>query len=232
MLTNRKHEIRLPMTNSEPTNGTTDAPEYDVSSGPEGLQFTTKKGASMAETKVVKSTSGESIRWPESGLFGPRGVFGPMIPFGDLFGMNPFALMREFTREVDRAFSGMGEPAVQAWIPAIEVKELGGNLVVTAELPGIKEEDVKVEVTDDTLTIQGERKQEKKEEKEGLYRSERSYGRFYRSFSLPDGAKTDQIKAEMNNGILEIKVPVPEIKQKTRQIPVAGGRREQKTAAA
>jgi HSP20 family protein len=84
------------------------------------------------------------------------------------------------------------------------------------------------------LTIQGDREQEKKEEKEGVYHSERSYGRFYRSIPLPDGAKTDQIKAEMNNGILEIKVPVAETKQKSRQIPVSGseGAKEQKKTTA
>jgi HSP20 family protein len=195
-------------------------------------RLTAKKGSSMAESKLVKSTSEQPARrWPESSLFGP------MIPFGDLFGVNPFALMREFTKEMDRAFSASssGEFAPQAWIPAVEVKEVNSNLMVTAELPGIKNEEVTVEVTDQTLTIQGERKQEKKEEKEGVYRSERSYGRFYRSIPLPDGAKTDQIKAEMNNGILELKVPLAEAKQKTRQIPVSGSgakEQEKKTTAA
>ena len=158
-----------------------------------------------------------------------------MVPFGDLFGVNPFALMREFTKEMDRAFSAFPseEFAPQAWLPAVEIKEVNGNLVVTAELPGIKKEDVKVEVTDQTLTIQGERKQERKEGKEGVYRSERSYGRFYRSILLPDGAKTDQIKAEINNGILELKVPLAETKQKSRQIPVSGseGVKEQEKKA-
>lgn len=69
------------------------------------------------------------------------------------------------------------------------------------------------------LTIQGERRQAKKE---GVYRSERSYGRFYRSIPLPDGAKTDQIEAELNNGILEVKVPLAEVPQKSRQIPIGG----------
>lgn len=193
----------------------------------------------MPETKVVKSTSEQPARaWPESSFFGRRGLFGPMMPFGDLFGVNPFALMREFTKEMDRAFSASpgGELRLQVWMPAIEVKEANGNLVVTAELPGIKTEDVKVEVTDEALTIEGERKEEKKEEKEGLYRSERSYGRFYRSIPLPEGAKTDQVKAEMNHGILEIKVPVAEAKPKSRQIPVTGTgdvkEQDKKTAAA
>jgi HSP20 family protein len=205
--------------------------------GWEGLEFAAKKGISMAESKVAKNTSGLPVRrWPETNRFGSRTLFGPMVPFGDLFGVNPFALMREFTKEINRAFStsSSGEFASEVWTPAVEVKEANGNFLITAELPGIKTEDVKVEVTDEALTIQGDREQEKKEEKEGVYHSERSYGRFYRSIPLPDGAKTDQIKAEMNNGILEIKVPVAETKQKSRQIPVSGseGAKEQKKTTA
>lgn len=193
----------------------------------------------MPETKVVKSTSEQPAwRWPESSLLGSRSLFGQMVPSGDLFGMNPFALMRQFTREMDRVFSSAwsGEFAPQAWMPTIEVKEVDNNLVVTAELPGVKTEDIKVEVTDETLAIHGERKQEKKEEKEGFRRSERSYGRFYRTIPLPDGAKVDQIKAEMANGVLEIKAPIAETKRQTRQIPVTGGEgikaQDKKTAAA
>jgi HSP20 family protein len=138
---------------------------------------------------------------------------------------------------MDKAFSGVSSEELKLanWVPAIEMKEANGNLVVTAELPGINKEDVNVEVSERTLTIQGERKTEKKEEKEGLYRSERSYGRFYRSILLPDTAKTDQIKAEMHDGVLELKVPLTESKR-ARQIPVsaAGGAKEaeKKTTAA
>jgi HSP20 family protein len=161
-----------------------------------------------------------------------------MVPFGELFGMNPFALMRQFTKDMDRAFSpSWGEEfAPGAWVPTIEVNQANGNLMITAELPGIKTEDVKVEVTNDALTIQGERKHEKKEEKEGVYRSERCYGRFYRTIPLPDGSKTDQIKAEMKNGVLEVKIPVAESKEKGRQVPVTAGLetkdQEKKTTAA
>lgn len=193
----------------------------------------------MAETKIVKGTGSEPARpSSELGLFGSRSLFGPMIPFGELFGMNPFALMREFTKEMDRTFSpSWGEElAPGAWAPTIEVNQANGNLMIAAELPGIKTEDVKVEVTNDALTIQGERKHEKKEEKEGVYRSERSYGRFYRTIPLPDGSKTDQIKAEMKNGVLEIKIPVTESKEKGRQVPVTTGLetkdQEKKTTAA
>ena len=142
---------------------------------------------------------------------------------GGLFGMNPFALMRQFTDDMDRAF-GQTASAGAEWRPAIEVKQKEGKLVVTAELPGVKKEDVKVNVTDNTLTLEGERKQEKEEKREGYYHSERSYGKFLRSIPLPEGAKTDQTAAQFKDGVLEITVPVPPIKptvkEKGKQIPV------------
>ena len=193
----------------------------------------------MAENKVVKNSSEEMARQSStSNVFGPRRLMGgPIVPFGDLFGINPFAFMREFTKEMDRAFSSFPteEFTFKDWVPTIEMKETNGNLVVTADLPGINKQDINVEISDRTLTIQGERKMEKNEEKEGLYRSERRYGRFYRSILLPDTAKTDQIKAEMHDGVLELKVPLTESKR-TRQIPVSatGGAKEpeKKTTAA
>jgi HSP20 family protein len=115
-------------------------------------------------------------------------------------------------------------------------EEASGNLVITVELPGIKAEDVKVEVTDEAITIQGERKQEKKEEKEGVYRTERSYGQFYGQSRCRMARSRIRSNAEMNNGILEIKVPVPETRPKSRQIPVSGSgatkEQEKKTTAA
>jgi HSP20 family molecular chaperone IbpA/Arc/MetJ-type ribon-helix-helix transcriptional regulator len=86
--------------------------------------------------------------------------------------------------------------------PAVEVRERDGNLVVSAELPGLNKDDVKVEVTGDGLVIQGERKREQEEERGGVHRSERSYGSFYRSIPLPEGANIEQAKAQFNNGVL------------------------------
>ena len=102
----------------------------------------------------------------------------------------------------------------------MDVRQCNGDLVVTAELPGLKKEDVKVELTDDSLVIQGERKHEHKEDHEGFHSFERSYGQFYRSIPLPEGAKTDMARAELTDGVLKVSVPVAEAKKKTRQIPV------------
>lgn len=155
-------------------------------------------------------------------------LFAPMIPFGRWFGMNPVALMREFTDELDRTYRGAAPAAeVAAWIPTVDIQQCNGDMVVTAELPGLKKEEVKVELTEDALVIQGERKREHKEDHEGYHRWERSYGQFYRSIPLPEGAKTDQVKAELQDGILKVSVPVPQAEKKVRQVPI-----EAKTTAA
>lgn len=126
-------------------------------------------------------------------------------------------------RDMDRFFepTEMTE-GQQMWWPAVECKRKDGLFVVCAELPGLKKEDVKVEVTDDSLIVEGERKHEEKEEKEGYFRSERSYGKFFRQIPLPEGVKAEEIKAEMNNGVLEVKIPIEEPKKpQARQIPVS-----------
>src|SRR2546422_10564118 len=84
-------------------------------------------------------------------------------------------------------------------------------------------EDGKVEVTDGALIIQGERKYEHEENKKGVYRSERRYGQFYREIPLPESADVERAKAQFNNGVLEIKLPVPEQVSKRREIPIASG---------
>jgi len=153
----------------------------------------------------------------------PKESYRPMAPSGRFFSMNPFAMMREFAGEMDRIFHGDSSATdVQAWLPAMDVQQCGGNLVVSAELPGLKKEDVKVEVSDDSVTIQGERKQEHKEDHDGYHRWERNYGRFYRTIHLPEGAKTDQVKAELKDGVLKVSIPVPEAPKKSREVPVAG----------
>lgn len=146
---------------------------------------------------------------------------------------DPFSVMRRFREEMDRVFSrSFGEEFGGAgmWSPAIEVTEQDGNLRVHAELPGMKPEDVKIEATDDSLVIQGERKYEHEENSKGIFRSERRYGKFYREIPLPEGANVDQAQARFNNGVLEVTLPVPERKSNRREIPIGSG--ESATAAA
>ena len=112
---------------------------------------------------------------------------------------------------------------MEVWSPTVEVKQVNGRLLVTAELPGLKKENIKVDVTEEALILEGERKYEKEEKGAEYYQSERSYGRFYRSIPLPEGTDVDKAVAEFKDGILEITVPVAEVKTKKREIPVNEG---------
>jgi HSP20 family protein len=142
-----------------------------------------------------------------------------------------FGMLQRFADEMDRLFddvglgrtliaprsgwSALGSPWLgtsghfEAWAPDVEIVQRGEQLVIRADLPGLQKDDVKIDVTDDTITIQGERKREHEEERDGIYRSERSYGGFSRVVQLPDGAMTDQAKASFRDGVLEITMPAP-----------------------
>jgi HSP20 family protein len=146
---------------------------------------------------------------------------------GEFFTMSPITLMRRFTEDIDRAFGfgsgrNRGEFAEQDfnWIPPVEVRQHGNNLVIHADLPGLSENDVKVEATDEGLVIQGERRRQQTSEEGGWHHSERVYGRFYRQIPLPESAKIEETKANFRNGVLEVVVPVPELEKRHRQIPV------------
>ncbi len=180
----------------------------------------------MAERKEERS---RELQRSERGGLARRGEFFPslfsMTP-REFFSANPFELMRRFTDEMNRAFTGTWREE-RAFMPPVEIRQKGDNLIISAELPGIKKEDVKLEMTDEGLLIQGERKREEEEREEGFYRSERSYGRFARLIPLPEGANIDQTKAQFNNGVLEVTVPVPQLekKEKRREIPIEAGER-------
>jgi HSP20 family protein len=106
--------------------------------------------------------------------------------------------------------SAMGVAGGSFWYPQVEVSERGGNLVVCADLPGLRKEDVQIEIHDDYLLLQGERRQEQEESQGGVYRSERSYGRFFRTIPLPEGTEPDQAKANFKDGVLEVTIPLPD----------------------
>jgi HSP20 family protein len=158
-------------------------------------------------------------------------------PFAGALGASPFSLMRRMMEDLDRMFEDFGSargsrgdmPDVGGrgglamdWTPAVEMFERDGQLVVRADLPGLSPEDVRIEVTDDTLTIEGERRSEMEVEEEGgVYRSERTYGRFSRIIALPEGVDPDGAQARFDNGVLEITIPLPE-QTGRRRIPIQG----------
>jgi len=192
----------------------------------------------MAEVDVRKQTGepqrSQSIERQRQSELQRRGPYSSLFPVNpsELLNLNPFSLMRRFTDEMDRVFQGAGGRREESalWSPAVEVTEHDGKLEVVADLPGVKESDVRVEVTDEGLVIQGERRREHEEKGEGYYRSERSYGQFYRLIPLPEGANLDQTRAEFRNGELRVSVPVPEQQRKVRQIPITTSPSERKEA--
>lgn len=150
---------------------------------------------------------------------------------------NPFQMMRRFTQDMERLFGdfqGFSFPNFfqtdfppfrmefdkVGWVPQIEVLQKNGQFMVRVDLPGLTKDDVKVEVTDELLTLSGERKEEKEEKGEGFYRSERSYGSFYRQLPLPEGAKTENATATFQNGVLEITIPAPQAEPSTRKVEI------------
>lgn len=157
-----------------------------------------------------------------------------------------FALLRQMTSELDRVFerpfgTAFRWPLLQSvesmesanWAPEIDVFERDNRLVTKIDLPGMKKEDVKVEVTDGHLAISGERKAETEEKKDNVYRCERSYGSFYRAVPLPEGARLEDVKATFADGVLEVSVPLPAKAQaKPRTIQIEEAAKPAKSAAA
>ena len=114
---------------------------------------------------------------------------------------------------------GSGQPSLlrgiqNVWSPQVEVFRRGDDLVVRADLPGLNRNDVQVDLDNDVLTISGERRQENEENREGFYRSERSYGQFYRAIPLPENVDQSKVKASFNDGVLEVTVPMPKEEQR------------------
>ena len=141
----------------------------------------------------------------------------------DIFLTSPFELMRRVTEDMDRFFEGTSRDwsTSTLWAPPIEVSEKDGQITICVELPGLNKDDVKVELTQEGLTIRGERHREEENRREGVYRSERSYGAFRRTIPMPDDVNVEQAKARFENGLLTVSVPVSETpQQRRREIPI------------
>ena len=128
-----------------------------------------------------------------------------------------------FSREIDRVFDAFFGQTDQGrrWMPPVDLVEAEDHFVLKADLPGLAEGDVNIEVQEGTLTISGERKAEHEQREKGWYRIERSFGRFSRSLTLPDGVDPDRIEASFSHGVLEVRSPKPE-ERKPRRIEISG----------
>jgi HSP20 family protein len=127
-----------------------------------------------------------------------------------------------FTQEFDRLFSSLFENRgrqVQRWVPAMDLVEAEDHFVLKADLPGLAEDDVAIEVQDNVLTVSGSRDAEHEHKEQGWFRLERSYGSFSRSLTLPDGVDADKVEAKFDRGVLEVTIPKPE-ERKPRRISI------------
>jgi HSP20 family protein len=148
----------------------------------------------------------------------------------------PFTFVRRFSEEMDHLFEdfglgrGMLTPMLNKaqlpqgpWSPQIEIFERSNQLVLRADLPGLTKDDVDVQIDSDGITIEGERKNENEEKGEGYYRSERTYGTFYRRIPMPEGAKAEDAKATFKNGVLEITMPASKREERRpRRLEIGG----------
>lgn len=182
-------------------------------------------GRGQNEPTTTQGTAGQARGAPN--MPAQRGSFEPAW-YGGGGGTGPFAMMRRISDEMDRLFEsfgmgtgfgrgfGGGLPAEfgsglrTLWSPHIEVRERDGKLLIEADLPGVRKEDVNVRVEQDAVIIEGERRQESEREEQGYYHSERSYGAFHRVIPLPEGVDADQATATFRDGVLDIEMPAPQ----------------------
>jgi HSP20 family protein len=130
--------------------------------------------------------------------------------------MKPEPFSSEFNRLFNTLFD---ESRAQRWVPPMDLVEADDHFLLKADLPGLGEEDVSIEIRDNALMISGERKAEHEQRERGWYRVERATGRFSRSLTLPEGVDPDAVRAEFDKGVLEVWIPKPE-QRKPRRIQI------------
>ena len=133
------------------------------------------------------------------------------------------SLQGELNRAFDTFFGGRGNDVrARRWIPAMDLMETEDSLVLRADLPGMSEDDIEIEIKDNVLTVSGERKSEDEQRGEGYYRVERAFGSFARSLTLPEGVSADEVAANFDRGVLEVRIPKPE-ERKPQRIQIGKG---------
>ena len=147
---------------------------------------------------------------------------------------SPFAFMRRFVSDMDRLFGDFGFAPADSWLgprlersmggsswsPQIDISERDGRILIHADLPGMKQDDIHVNVEEGLLTISGQRSDEHEQNQGGVHRRERSYGSFVRRIALPEGVDPESIQASFENGVLEVSMSAPRSSSRGRQIPI------------
>jgi HSP20 family protein len=188
----------------------------------------TRKGSSTREGGSG-TQQGRSLTQQESGGRTSRAVVGQRPRSLAAAGQNPFAMMRQLSREMDQFMDSFFERGFGSllregggreddwqprtlWSPQIDVQQRNDSVIVRADLPGVRKEDIQIEVEGDSLAISGQRREERDEggEDQGYRLVERSYGSFYRTVPIPQGANPDEIKATMRDGVLTVTLPLAE----------------------
>jgi HSP20 family protein len=139
---------------------------------------------------------------------------------------DPYREFRSLAERVNRAAAGTAarrdeEMSLGAWLPPVDIAEEKDRILLTAELPGFKEDQIQIQMEGGVLTLRGERKFEEENEDRNYHRVERSYGQFVRSFTLPNNVDRENINASFHNGLLEVALPKRE-EAKPRQIRITG----------
>jgi HSP20 family protein len=208
--------------------------------GPAGASRA-QQGAEQGQRGAEKNYGAQRAGSQYGGSLQTRGgtQAAPWSNYG-AYGGGPFSVMRRISDEMDRLFEGFGfgrsalggEPGWQGalssgghqgaalWSPHLEMFERDGKLIVTADLPGVRKEDVKVEVDQDAIILQGQRRQEQTSREQGYYRSERSYGSFYRTIPLPEGVDPTSASATFRDGVLEISLQAPQKRAGSRSLEI------------
>jgi HSP20 family protein len=134
----------------------------------------------------------------------------------DLTEWRPFSDFAELRHRLDQAFRDLSDGAQHGWTPSVDLVRRDDGLVLRADIPGIKPDDVKIEVEDNVLTVSGEHREETEEKKEHYMRRERRYGSFARSMVLPEGVTAKDIEATTEDGVLEVTIPAPKTAEKQK----------------
>jgi HSP20 family protein len=132
----------------------------------------------------------------------------------ELTDWRPFSDFAELRHRLDQAFRDLGDGVEHRWTPSVDLVKKDDALILRADLPGFKPDEVKIEVEGDVLTVSGEHHEGTEEKRDDYMRRERRYGSFSRSMTLPHGITADEIEATSEDGVLELKIPIPKSEEK------------------